>query len=78
MEIDSIAFVLSGAWEAGCFREVAALHSDHLRQVPMQEIVIAIVEITVTDRRIVLHGRGQPNTSDIGHAIRYSRGPYGS
>ena len=23
------------AREAGCFREVAALHSDHLRQVPL-------------------------------------------
>ena len=22
-----------GAWETGCFREMAALHSDHLRQV---------------------------------------------
>ena len=27
--------VLFGAREAGCFREVAALHSDHLRQVPL-------------------------------------------
>ena len=27
--------MLSGAREAGCFREVAALHSDHLRQVPL-------------------------------------------
>ena len=27
--------VLSGARDAGCFREVAALHSDHLRQVPL-------------------------------------------
>ena len=27
--------VLFGAREAGCFREVAALHSGHLRQVPL-------------------------------------------
>ena len=27
--------MVSGAREAGCFREVAALHSDHLRQVPL-------------------------------------------
>ena len=27
--------MLSGVREAGCFREVAALHSDHLRQVPL-------------------------------------------
>ena len=27
--------MLSGAREAGCFREVAVLHSDHLRQVPL-------------------------------------------
>ena len=27
--------MLSGTREAGCFREVAALHSDHLRQVPL-------------------------------------------
>ena len=27
--------MLSGAREAGCFREVAALHSDHLRQVSL-------------------------------------------
>ena len=33
--IDTSALVLSGAREAGCFREVAALHSDHLRQVPL-------------------------------------------
>ena len=33
--VDSNALVLSGAGEAGCFREVAALHSDHLRQVPL-------------------------------------------
>ena len=24
-----------GAWEAGCYREVAALYSDHYRQVPL-------------------------------------------
>ena len=35
MEIDSNALVLSGVREAGCFREVAALHSDPLRQVPL-------------------------------------------
>ena len=33
--MDSNALVLSWAREAGCFREVAALHSDHLRQVPL-------------------------------------------
>ena len=27
--------MLSVTREAGCFREVAALHSDHLRQVPL-------------------------------------------
>ena len=27
--------MLSGARDAGCFREVAALHSNHLRQVPL-------------------------------------------
>ena len=32
--------MLSGAREAGCFREVAALHSDHLRQVPLYIIMI--------------------------------------
>ena len=30
-EIDSNALMLSGAREGGCFREVAALHSDHLK-----------------------------------------------
>ena len=38
LEIDSNALVLSGAREAGCFREVAALHSDHLRQVPLYNL----------------------------------------
>ena len=27
--------MLSGTSQAGCLREVAALHSDHLRQVPL-------------------------------------------
>ena len=27
--------MLFGARKAGCFKEVAALHSDHLRQVPL-------------------------------------------
>ena len=31
----SVMLVLFGAWKVGCFRELAALHSDHLRQVPM-------------------------------------------
>ena len=35
MEIDSNALVLSGARGGGCFGEVAALHSDHHRQVPL-------------------------------------------
>ena len=35
MEVDCNALVLFGAREAGCFREVAALPSDHLRQVPL-------------------------------------------
>ena len=35
--------MLSGAREAGCFREVAALHSDHLRQVPLYNIVNLIM-----------------------------------
>ena len=26
---------VAGAGQAGCFREVAALHSDHLTQVPL-------------------------------------------
>ena len=29
---------LFGAREAGCFREVAALHSDHLRQVSLDTV----------------------------------------
>ena len=31
----SAVLVLFGDREAGCFREVAALHSDHYRQVPV-------------------------------------------
>ena len=31
----SAMLVLFGAREAGCFREVAALYSDHYRQVPL-------------------------------------------
>ena len=31
--------MLSGAREAGCFGEVAALHSDHLRQVPLCAVI---------------------------------------
>ena len=31
--------MLSGAREAGCYREVAALHSDHLRQVPLYVVL---------------------------------------
>ena len=34
-QVDSNALVPSGTGDAGCFREVAALHSDHLRQVPL-------------------------------------------
>ena len=30
--------MLFGAREAGCFREVAVLHSDHLRQVPLYTV----------------------------------------
>ena len=31
MEVDCNVLVLFGSREAGCFREVAALYSDHLR-----------------------------------------------
>ena len=31
----SAMLVLFGAREAGCFREVTALYSDHYRQVPL-------------------------------------------
>ena len=41
--IDANALVLSGAREAGCFREVAALHSDHLRQVPLYIACVSAV-----------------------------------
>ena len=34
--------MLSGAREAGCFREVAALHSGHLRQVPLYCFLICL------------------------------------
>ena len=34
--------MLSGAREADCFREVAALHSDHLRQVPLYQSLIHV------------------------------------
>ena len=32
-EVDCNILVLFGAREAGCFREVTALHTEHLRQV---------------------------------------------
>ena len=35
LQRDSNALVLSGAREVGCYRKVAAVHSDHLRQVPL-------------------------------------------
>ena len=37
--------MLSGAREAGCFREVAALHSDHLRQVPLYSFVHLVTTV---------------------------------
>ena len=37
-ELDCYALVLFGAREAGCFREVAAKHSDHLRQAPSHTV----------------------------------------
>ena len=33
-------FVPFGAREAGCFREVAAVHSGHLRQVPLYATIM--------------------------------------
>ena len=40
--------MLFGAREAGCFREVAALHSDHLRQVPLYYVfVVASIGLTL-------------------------------
>ena len=35
MELDCNVLVVFGAKEADCFRQVAALHSDHYRQVPL-------------------------------------------
>ena len=35
MELDCNVLVAFGAKEADCFRQVAALHSDHDRQVPL-------------------------------------------
>ena len=40
--------MLSGAREAGCFREVAALHSDHLRQVPLYKHLASFVRSLFT------------------------------
>ena len=37
--------MLSGAREAGCFREVAVLHSDHLRQVPLYVYIYIYIYI---------------------------------
>ncbi len=37
--------MLSGAREAGCFREVAAVHSDHLRQVPLYSFVHLVTTV---------------------------------
>ena len=34
-EVDCNVLVLFGAMEAGCFKEVTALYSDHLRQVSL-------------------------------------------
>ena len=35
MVVDCNVLVLLGAKEADCFRQVAVLHSDHYRQVPL-------------------------------------------
>ena len=40
--------MLSGARGAGCFREVAALHSDHLRQVPLYSYTHSMQAAAVT------------------------------
>ncbi len=37
--------MLSGAREAGCVREVAAVHSDHLRQVPLYSLVHLVTTV---------------------------------
>ena len=37
--------MLSGAREAGCFRGVAALHSDHLRQVSLHSFVYLVTAV---------------------------------
>ena len=43
--VDSNVLVLSGTREAGCFREVAALHIDHLRQVPLYSFVHLVTTV---------------------------------
>ena len=39
VQVDCNAIVLFGAGEAGCLRVVAALHTDHLRQVPLYIVI---------------------------------------
>ena len=37
-EVDCNVFVLFGPRDAGCFKEVAVLCSDHLKQVPLSDM----------------------------------------
>ena len=44
--------MLSGAREAGCFRKVADLHIDHLRQVPLYyQLVEVFVNALMYDEK---------------------------
>ena len=57
-EVGCTVLVLCVAREAGCSREVAALHSDHLRQVPHQSNalvprLIAHIVLTMQDNAVV-------------------------
>ena len=42
----SAVLVLFGAREAGCFREVAALYSDHYRQALLYKVVVLMFSLT--------------------------------
>ena len=46
--------MLSGAREAGCCREVAALHSDYLRQVPLYNLLYCIVFLHASHLFVVI------------------------
>ena len=53
LQCSSTVSVLFGSREAGCFRKVAALHSDHLRQFPMYVHLFRAFPATISGRRVL-------------------------